>query len=280
MSYYYTEEDVTRLEQKSEEIRKTIMELFERTRMGHPGGSLSEVEILVALYYHILRVNAENPKDVLRDRFVLSKGHGSPTLYAILADRGFFAKEELASFRQFGSLCTSYPDMRTPGIDMVSGSLGNGLSAAAGMALCAKRNKEDWKTYVLLGDGELQEGLVWEAAMAAAYHRLDNLVAIIDNNGLQINGRVNEIMTIEPLPDKWKAFGWEVVEADGHSVKSLLDACHIAMKKCAPTVIIAHTVKGKGVHFMEDIAYWHSLTPNTDLPAERMREYFDRRQER
>ncbi len=280
MSYYYTGEDIEKLERKAREIRKTIMELFERTRMGHPGGSLSEVEILVVLYYHILRVEAKNPRDGLRDRFVLSKGHGSPTLYAILADRGFFGRQELASFRQFGSLCTSYPDMRTPGIDMVSGSLGNGLSAAVGMALCAKRRKEDWKTYVLLGEGELQEGLVWEAAMAAAYHRLDHLVAIVDSNGLQINGRVNEIMTIDPLPDKWKAFGWAVVEADGHSVKSLLDAFRIAVKMCGPTVIIAHTVKGKGVSFMEDVAYWHSLTPNTDLPAERMREYFDDRQEK
>lgn len=273
---YFTNDDVHRLESKASQIRKDVIKMLCSARMGHPGGSLSEVEILVTLYYHILNVNAKCPDDPHRDRFVLSKGHGSPTLYTILADLDFFDKSELSTFRQYGSLCTSYPDMRTPGIDMVSGSLGNGLSTGVGMALHAKRLQESWDTYVLLGDGELQEGLVWEAAMAASYHQLSNLTAIVDYNGLQINGWVNDIMTIEPLGDKWKSFGWSVLEIDGHNIKELLFAFHKARQTRNPTVILAYTVKGKGVEFMEDVAYWHSLTPNADKPIEKMKEYLER----
>lgn len=273
---YFTNDDIKYLESKSNQVRKDVVKMLCKARMGHPGGSLSEVEILTVLYYHILNISKENPRDPQRDRFILSKGHGSPTLYTILADLGFFDKKELDSFRQYGSLCTSYPDMRTPGIDMVSGSLGNGLSAGVGMALDAKRKRENWDTYVLLGDGELQEGLVWEAAMSATYHELKNLIAIVDCNGLQINGWVNDVMTIEPLNDKWKSFGWSVLEINGHDIKELLFAFHKAKQMRTPTVILAYTVKGKGVEFMEDVAYWHSLTPNADEPIERMKKYLER----
>ena len=272
---YFTNDDIMRLESKAAKIRKEVVKMLCMAKMGHPGGSLSEVEILTTLYYHILNIDPKNPTDPHRDRFVLSKGHGSPTLYTILADLGYFDKKELETFRQFGSLCTSYPDMRTPGIDMVSGSLGNGLSTGIGMALNAKRKKDTYDTYVVLGDGELQEGLVWEAAMAASYHRLSNLTAIVDCNGLQINGWVNDVMTIEPLADKWKSFGWSVIEIDGHDIRELLVAFHRAKQMRNPTAIIAYTVKGKGVEFMEDVAYWHSLTPNADQPIEKMQKYLE-----
>ena len=213
---YFTNDDIMRLESKAAKIRKEVVKMLCMAKMGHPGGSLSEVEILTTLYYHILNIDPKNPTDPHRDRFVLSKGHGSPTLYTILADLGYF--------------------------DMVSGSLGNGLSTGIGMALNAKRKKDTYDTYVVLGDGELQEGLVWEAAMAASYHRLSNLTAIVDCNGLQINGWVNDVMTIEPLADKWKSFGWSVIEIDGHDIRELLVAFHRAhqmpisrLRKCKNT---------------------------------------------
>ena len=264
------------LEKLANEIRKSIVTAVHSAKSGHPGGSLSSADIFTYLYFEEMNIDPKNPKMEGRDRFVLSKGHGSPTLYTILADLGYFDKKELETFRQFGSLCTSYPDMRTPGIDMVSGSLGNGLSTGIGMALNAKRKKDTYDTYVVLGDGELQEGLVWEAAMAASYHRLSNLTAIVDCNGLQINGWVNDVMTIEPLADKWKSFGWSVIEIDGHDIRELLVAFHRAKQMRNPTAIIAYTVKGKGVEFMEDVAYWHSLTPNADQPIEKMQKYLER----
>lgn len=245
------------IEEKTKMIRKNILEMIYYAGSGHPGGSLSEVEILCVLYYSVLNIDPNNPKLYNRDRFVLSKGHCCPTLYAILADVGYFPKSELKKLRKYGSLLQGHPSIITPGIDSVSGSLGNGLSVALGMAIAGKKNHLDYRVYVLLGDGELQEGCVWEAAMAIAHHKLKNIIAIVDYNKLQINGKVEEIIGIEPLKDKWIAFGWNVIEVNGHSIENLYEAFDKAKYCDKPTVIIAHTCKGKGVSFMENNHLWH-----------------------
>lgn len=242
----------------SKQIRMDIINMIADCHMGHPGSSLSCVEILVALYFAIMRVNANNPDDSCRDRFILSKGHASPTLYSVLAHKGFFPISYLSTFRRYGSHLTAYPDMDTPGVDMESGSLGNGLSAGVGMALSAKMKQQDYNVYVVLGDGELEEGMVWEAAMCAAHHKVDNLIAFIDKNELQIRGRVSDIMNIDPIDDKFKAFGWNTINIDGHNFSEIINAVNLAHAiKNKPTVIIAHTIKGKGVSFMENVAIWH-----------------------
>lgn len=260
----FTENDIQFMKSKCIEIRKEAIDMILTAEAGHPGASLSEVEILVALYYKVLNIRPEEPSWPERDRFVLSKGHGCPSLYAILADKGYYEKKHLKTLRRFGSILQGFPNMITPGIDMASGSLGNGLSAGVGMAMAGRVDNKDYDVYVLLGDGELQEGLVWEAAMCAAHHKLDHLIAIVDYNGIQINGWVNEVMSIEPLADKWTAFGWRVIECDGHDIRSLLVALHKAKKMRAPSVILAHTVKGKGVSFMEDNKYWHGTAPTEE----------------
>lgn len=240
-------------------VRRDIVDMIYRAGMGHPGSSLSCVELLVALYLgNIMRLDPENPQWPDRDRLVLSKGHASPALYAVLSRRGFFPRSALASFRQSDGLLTAYPDMTTPGVDMESGSLGNGLSAAVGMAMSSKLKKINNYIYCVLGDGELQEGMVWEAAMCAAHHQLGNLIAWVDQNRLQITGTVEEIMRIEPLADKWRSFGWQVITIDGHCFDEIFAAAEAAKKQTdVPTVIIADTVKGKGVSFMENVLAWH-----------------------
>ncbi|NLM95705.1 MAG: transketolase [Firmicutes bacterium] len=245
------------------QIRRDVVEMIYRANAGHPGGSLSCVDLVTALYFAVMRLDPKRPDWPDRDRFIMSKGHGCPTWYAALAHRGFFPREELWTLRQHESILQGHPDMnKTPGVDMTSGSLGHGLSAGLGMAIGAKLNGQDFNVYVLLGDGELQEGLVWEAAMAAAQFRLDNLVAIIDYNGLQLDGTLGEVVGVEPLVDKWRSFGWTVFEIDGHDMEEILSICERARKTSTPVAIIAHTVKGKGVSYMEHQVGWHGAAPN------------------
>lgn len=263
--FYFTKKDVMLLEQKAAQIRQDIIRMVHKAGAGHPGGSLSAVEMITALYFHIMNIDPANPRWPDRDRFILSKGHGCPALYAALAHRGYFPLSELTTLRQYHSILQGHPDMnKTPGVDMTAGSLGNGLSIGVGMALSARLHGQNYRTYVMLGDGEIQEGMVWEAAMAAGHHNLKNLTAIVDCNGVQINGWVNDIMTVEPLADKWRSFGWRVVEANGHQMEDVLTALHTARTMCAPTVILMRTVKGKGVSFMEDSARWHGGAPSDE----------------
>ena len=264
-NFYFTEKDVERLEEQAVQLRRDIVEMIHAAKAGHPGGSLSAVDMITALYFHVMRIDPQNPRWEDRDRFVLSKGHACPALYAALARRGFFDPKHLTTLRQYHSLLQGHPDMnKTPGIDISSGSRGNGLAIGVGMAMSVRLHHQDYMTYVMLGDGEVQEGMVWEAAMAAHHHDLGNLVAIVDCNGVQINGWVNEIMTVEPLADKWRAFGWNVVEVNGHNMKDLLTALHTAKTMRHPTVILMHTVKGRGVSFMEDDCKWHGNSPSDE----------------
>lgn len=263
--FYFTEKDVAMLEEITAQLRKDVITMVHQAGAGHPGGSLSAIELITALYFHILNIDPARPRWENRDRFVLSKGHSCPALYAALARRGFFSTEELLTLRQYHSILQGHPDMnKTPGVDMTTGSLGNGLSIGVGMALSAKLHNQDYFTYVLLGDGELQEGMVWEAAMAANHHKLKNLVAVVDCNGVQINGWVNDIMTIEPLGDKWRSFGWRVVETNGNDIREILRALHTARTMRAPTVVLMRTVKGKGISFMEDESKWHGRVPSDE----------------
>lgn len=250
------------MSEKASWVRRTVLKMIAEAGSGHPGGSLSEVEILVTLYYKYLKINPDKPKMPERDRFILSKGHCCPSLYAILADLGFFSKDELMTLRKYGSILQGHPSIITPGIETVSGSLGNGLSVAVGMAMAGRKNKLDYNIYVLLGDGEIQEGCVWEAAMCASHHKLNHITAIIDYNKLQINGEVNEIMALEPLESKWSAFGWNVIRVNGHDFSELISAFDTKFDNNSPTVVIADTIKGKGVSFMENNCLWHgsSLT--------------------
>ena len=264
-NFYFTEKDVERLEEQAVQLRRDIVEMIHAAKAGHPGGSLSAVDMITALYFHVMRIDPQNPRWEDRDRFVLSKGHACPALYAALARRGFFDPKHLTTLRQYHSILQGHPDMnKTPGIDISSGSLGNGLASGVGMAMSGRLHHQDYMTYVMLGDGEVQEGMVWEAAMAAHHHDLGNLVAIVDCNGVQINGWVNEIMTVEPLADKWRAFGWNVVEVNGHNMKDLLTVLHTAKTMRHPTVILMRTVKGRGVSFMEDDCKWHGNSPSDE----------------
>ena len=264
-NFYFTEKDVERLEEQAVQLRRDIVEMIHAAKAGHPGGSLSAVDMITALYFHVMRIDPQNPRWEDRDRFVLSKGHACPALYAALARRGFFDPKHLTTLRQYHSILQGHPDMnKTPGIDISSGSLGNGLAIGVGMAMSGRLHHQDYMTYVMLGDGEVQEGMVWEAAMAAHHHDLGNLVAIVDCNGVQINGWVNEIMTVEPLADKWRAFGWNVVEVNGHNMKDLLTVLHTAKTMRHPTVILMRTVKGRGVSFMEDDCKWRGNSPSDE----------------
>ena len=263
--FYFTQKDVERLENQAVQIRQDIINMIHEAGAGHPGGSLSAVEMVTALYFHVMNIDPQNPRWADRDRFVLSKGHACPVVYACLARRGFFDPEILGTLRKYHSILQGHPDMnKVPGFDMSSGSLGNGLSTAVGMALSARLHNQDYMTYCLLGDGEIQEGMVWEAAMAASHHDLKNLIAIVDCNGVQINGWTNDIMTVEPLADKWRAFGWGVVEVNGHNMKDVLTALHTAKTLRKPTAILMRTVKGKGVSFMEDQPKWHGAAPTDE----------------
>ena len=264
-NFYFTEKDVERLEEQAVQLRRDIVEMIHAAKAGHPGGSLSAVDMITALYFHVMRIDPQNPRWEDRDRFVLSKGHACPALYAALARRGFFDPKHLTTLRQYHSILQGHPDMnKTPGIDISSGSLGNGLAIGVGLAMSGRLHQQEYMTYVMLGDGEVQEGMVWEAAMAAHHHDLGNLVAIVDCNGVQINGWVNEIMTVEPLADKWRAFGWNVVEVNGHNMKDLLTVLHTAKTMRHPTVILMRTVKGRGVSFMEDDCKWHGNSPSDE----------------
>ena len=251
-------------------IRKDIVTMIHGSKSGHPGGSLSAVEVLTSLYFDEMNVDARSPKMEDRDRFVLSKGHAAPVLYATLAEKGYFDKKELNSLRKMGAMLQGHPDMKgTPGVEMSTGSLGQGFSVACGMAMASKLDNAPWRVYTLLGDGEVQEGIVWEAAMSAAHYKLDNLVAFLDYNGLQIDGEVEKVMNIGPIMDKFKSFGWNVIEIDGHDFDQIFAALDMARETVGkPTMIIAKTVKGKGVSFMENNASWHGTAP-TDSDLEK-----------
>ncbi len=250
------------LKNKATEIRKLIIEMLARAGSGHPGGSLSSTDIITCLYFEVMRHDPKNPTWPERDRFHLSKGHCCPALYAALTASGYFPRENLWTLRRLNSMLQGHPDKRVPGIELASGSLGQGLSIGLGMALAAKLDKKDYRVYCLMGDGELQEGNVWEAAMAAAHFKADNLCGIVDYNHFQIDGRTEDIMNLEPLLNKWEAFGWHAISCDGHNIKELLEAFRIAKTvKQKPTVIIAHTVKGKGASFMEHVVDFHGRAP-------------------
>ncbi|MCC3869147.1 transketolase [Terrisporobacter mayombei] len=247
-------------------IRKDIVSMICKSKSGHPGGSLSAVEILTALYFDQMNIDPTNPKMEDRDRFVLSKGHAAPALYATLAERGYFEKEELNHLRKLGSMLQGHPDMKKiPGVEMSTGSLGQGFSVACGMAMAAKLDNAPWNVYALLGDGEVQEGIIWEAAMSAAHYKLDNMIAFLDYNGLQIDGEVDSVMSINPIEDKFRTFGWNVITIDGHDFDQIFAALDMAKDTVGkPTMIIAKTVKGKGVSFMENQASWHGSAPSEE----------------
>ncbi len=259
-------ETIVELSKQARVIRKHILNMITEAKSGHPGGSLSAVELLTVLYFSAMNIDPKNSFDPNRDRFVLSKGHAAPVLYATLAERGYFSVEELSGLRKLGCRLQGHPDMKNiPGVDMSTGSLGQGLSAAVGMALAARIDKRNYRVFALLGDGELEEGQIWEAAMSAAHYKLANLTAIVDYNGLQIDGPVAEVMSPLPIPDKWKAFGWQVIEIDGHDIQAIHQALQQAKaSNDKPTAIIARTVKGKGISCMENVADWHGKAPTRD----------------
>lgn len=247
-------------------VRMGVIEGVYNAKSGHPGGSLSLTDTLTYLYFCEMNVDAKNPKCEQRDRFVLSKGHCAPALYSVLALKGYFDKSELKSLRHTGAMLQGHPDMKhIPGVDMSTGSLGQGISAACGMALSAKLSNKDYRVFAALGDGELQEGMVWEAAMFAAHNKLDNLVAIVDNNGLQIDGNVDDVCSPYPITDKFEAFGWNVLTIDAHDFDEIEEAFNKARNKNGkPTVIVQKSIKGKGVSFMEDNVSWHGAAPNEE----------------
>ena len=266
--------DVKELQNIANEIRKGIIEQIYNAKSGHPGGALSCTDILTVLYFNQMNINEKEPKDMLRDRFVLSKGHCVPALYACLAQRGFLDKEELKTFRKIDGNLQGHPDMnKVKGIDISTGSLGQGLSISNGMALASKLNHDGYRVYCLLGDGEIEEGQVWEAAMSSSKYKLDNLCAIVDYNHLQIDGTVEEVKSLDNIEGKFKSFGFNTIVVDGHNIEQLIDAFESAkLTKGKPTIIIAKTVKGKGVSFMENKAEWHGKAPNEEEYKQAMNE--------
>jgi transketolase len=258
------EEIIEKLENISNELRITSLEMINRRGAGHPGGSLSVADIITALYFKKMKIDPTTPNKDDRDRFVLSKGHASAVLYAALSKRGFFPEEDLKNWGNLDCHLQGHPDrMKTPGVDISTGILGHGINIGAGIALAAKINKKAYRTYVLLGDGEIQGGIIWEGAMTAAKFGLDNLTLILDYNNVQLDGLVHEIMPLEPLAEKWKAFNFAVLEIDGHNMREILEALdYVERIHGRPTIIIAYTVKGKGVSFMENRNKWHGLAPD------------------
>ena len=258
--------DINLLSKTANELRKNVVKMICNAKSGHPGGSLSAADIVTALYFSEMNVDPKNPRMEDRDRFVLCKGHAAPVLYAALAEKGYFEKDLLMTLRKYGSPLQGHPDMKKlPGVDASTGSLGQGLSIANGMALAGKLDKKDYRVYALLGDGEQQEGQVWEAAMTAAHYKLDNVCAFLDFNNLQIDGNVNEVMGVEPVDAKWEAFGWHVIKIDGHNFTEILNALEEAKNvKGKPTIIIAKTIKGKGVSFMENVCGFHGVAPTAE----------------
>jgi len=270
----FQEELIKDLEKKANIIRRYIVEMISNAEGGHIGGALSIADIMAVLYFHILKIDPENPEWEDRDRVVLSKGHASAAWYAALAERGYFPKEELLTFDHINSRLQGHPDMnKTPGVDMSSGSLGQGISVSLGMALAARYLKKTYRTFVILGDGETQEGQVWEAAMVAANYNTDNLIAILDYNKLQLYGETNAIMNIEPVIEKWRVFGWNTIEINGHRINEIVQALEEAVKfEGKPTIVVAHTIKGKGVSFMENKVEWHSLAPTKEQAKQALKE--------
>ena len=262
------------LAQKAQRIRQHIVRMIGEAGSGHPGGSLSAADLVTSLFFQELRLDPAHPDWPARDRFILSKGHAAPVLYAALAERGFFPVEELLTLRKIGARLQGHPDCRkVPGVEMSTGSLGQGLSVANGLALAGRLDRSNYRVYVLLGDGECEEGQIWEAAMLAAHYGLDNLVALLDYNGLQIDGPIQEVLSPDPLADRWRAFGWAVQEIDGHDFKQIIPALNQAREtKGQPSIIIARTVKGKGVSFMEHQVGWHGTAPNQEQVVQALAE--------
>jgi len=255
-------------------IRRDIIEMIHAAGSGHPGGSLSATDIVTALYFRVMRIDPQNPDWPDRDRFILSKGHACPVWYAALAERGYYDKSHLGTLRKINSILQGHADMlKTPGVDMTVGSLGQGFSAGLGMALSGKLRKKDYHVWVVIGDGEIQEGAIWETAMAGAKWKLDNLTAILDRNRLQNDDFIDDTMPIDPVPDKWLAFNWNVIEIDGHNMEEVVSALEEAKTvKGKPTIIIAHTIKGKGVSFMENVAVWHGKAPSDEQAQQALEE--------
>jgi transketolase len=258
------EREVNDLNAKSKVLRINLLRMLCEAKSGHSGGSLSAIDMILVLYNKVMRHDPKHPDDPARDRFILSKGHACPALYVVLADCQYFEESKLATLRKFGSILQGHPNMHlTPGLDASTGSLGQGLSISVGMALAAKLDQTNQRVYCLMGDGEQQEGQIWEAAMSAGHYKLDNLCGIIDLNNLQIDGCVSDVMNIEPISDKWTAFNWHVIHVDGHNIPDLVDAyAEAAAFKGKPSVIMAKTVKGKGVSYMENKCGWHGVAPD------------------
>ena len=261
------------LKLKAQEIRIKIIKMLTEAKSGHTGGSLSITDILTVLYFDEMRIAPNKPDAVDRDRFILSKGHAAPALYAVLCERGYFDEEELFKLRKINANLQGHPSIHTPGVDMSTGSLGQGLSAANGMAISLKLDGKDARVYVALGDGECQEGQIWEAAMTSAHYKLDNLTAFVDVNGLQIDGATKDVMSVEPIAYKFRAFGWNALDINGHDIEAIRAALAVARTtKGKPTVIVAKTVKGKGVSFMENQYAWHGKSPNAEQCRQAIKE--------
>mgnify|MGYP000187085008 FL=1 len=265
---------VEQLQKMAKTVRKEIIEQVYKAQSGHPGGSLSIADILTVLYFNELNIDPKNPKWDNRDRVVLSKGHCSPALYSCLANRGFFEIKELEEFRSIEGKLQGHPDMnKVLGVDMTTGSLGQGLSAANGMAIAAKLDKKNYRVYCILGDGEIEEGQIWEAAMASSKYKLDNLCVVIDNNNLQIDGTIGEVMNSYPIDEKFKSFGFQVINIDGHNIEEIIKSFEVAKNiKDRPTCIIAKTIKGKGISFMENEVQWHGKAPNEEQYKQAIKE--------
>ncbi len=276
-----SEKEIRRLRKIALNLRKHIVRMTGLAKSGHPGGSLSAADIVTVLFFYKMRLDPKNPRWNERDIFILSKGHATPVLYAALAEAGFFPVDELRDFRKLTSHLQGHPDrLMTPGVEMSTGSLGQGLSVANGVALAFKLDRSPRRVYVLIGDGEMQEGQIWEAAMTASHYKLDNLTAILDYNGLQIDGPVNQIKSVEPVAEKWRAFGWEVKEIDGHDLRQIIEALDWADQvKGKPSFIIAKTTKGKGVSFMEGKVKFHGVPPSEDEMEQALRELEEKEKE-
>ncbi len=268
-----SETEIKELETKAKQIRRLISQMLSLAGSGHPGGSLSATDLITVLYFSVLRHKPQEPNWPDRDRFHLSKGHCCPLWYSALAESGYFSVDKLWTLRQLGSTLQGHPDRRTPGIESASGSLGQGLSIALGMSLAAKIDHADYRIYVLMGDGEIQEGNIWEAAMAGAHFKSDNICAILDYNGFQIDGKTKDIMNLEPLTAKWQSFGWHTIEIDGHNMRQILSAYEEAKSsKGKPAIIIARTIKGKGVSFMENVVDFHGRAPTKEETEQALKE--------
>lgn len=269
----YDERTIKNLSELCKKVRIHVIEMTSEAGSGHPGGSLSSTEIMVSLFFHVMRHDAQNPTWKERDRFVLSKGHVAPVYYAALAESGYFPVEELKTLRKLGSRLQGHPAYgKLPGIEMSTGSLGQGISIANGMALAARLDGLDYRVYCLCGDGEMQSGQNWEAGMLAAHYKIDNLVVFLDRNKLQIMGATEDVMSLEPLGDKWRSFGWNVLEIDGHDIRQILDACEKAQELSGPVMVIANTVKGQGVSFMENNCGFHGRCCNCEETKKAIRE--------